>query len=174
MLGRVLVLSASAGAGHLRAAEAIEKAIRIRGAATEVQHLDVLKYTNQVFRHFYSKAYIDLVNKAPEVLGWLYDYLDDPKKNDDPVRHGVRPPQCEPVHPLSPAISARRGDLHPFPAVGDHLLAEGGGEGQGLELGGGHRFRRPRDVALPACGAVLRRPGGDEGPPQGAGRRPSR
>jgi processive 1,2-diacylglycerol beta-glucosyltransferase len=83
--GRVLVLSASAGAGHLRAAEAIEKAIRLRGAATEVQHLDVLKYTNQVFRHVYSKTYIDLVNKAPEVLGWLYDYLDDPKKND-PIR----------------------------------------------------------------------------------------
>jgi processive 1,2-diacylglycerol beta-glucosyltransferase len=86
MLGRVLVLSASAGAGHLRAAEAIEKAIRHRGAATDVQHLDVLKYTNQVFRHVYSKAYIDLVNKAPEILGWLYDYMDDPKKNDDPVR----------------------------------------------------------------------------------------
>lgn len=86
MLGRVLVLSASAGAGHMRAAEAIEKAIRIRGAADDVQHLDVLKYTNQVFRHFYSKAYIDLVNKAPEVLGWLYDYLDDPKKQDDPIR----------------------------------------------------------------------------------------
>jgi processive 1,2-diacylglycerol beta-glucosyltransferase len=85
MLGRVLVLSASAGAGHLRAAEAIEKAIQLRGLATEVEHLDVLKYTNKVFRHLYSKAYIDLVNKAPEVLGWLYDYLDDPRKND-PVR----------------------------------------------------------------------------------------
>ena len=65
MLGRVLVLSASAGAGHLRAAEAIEKAIRLRGLASEVQHLDVLKYTNKVFRHLYSKAYIDLVNNAP-------------------------------------------------------------------------------------------------------------
>ena len=85
MLGRVLVLSASAGAGHLRAAEAIERAIRVRGLASEVQHLDVLKYTNKVFRHLYSKAYIDLVNNAPEVLGWLYDYLDDPRKND-PVR----------------------------------------------------------------------------------------
>jgi processive 1,2-diacylglycerol beta-glucosyltransferase len=85
MLGRVLVLSASAGAGHLRAAEAIEKAIRLRNLASEVQHLDVLRYTNKVFRHLYSKAYIDLVNNAPEVLGWLYDYLDDPRKND-PVR----------------------------------------------------------------------------------------
>ena len=64
MLGRVLVLSASAGAGHLRAADAIEKALRIRGLASEVQHLDVLKYTNQVFRHIYSKAYLDLVNNA--------------------------------------------------------------------------------------------------------------
>jgi processive 1,2-diacylglycerol beta-glucosyltransferase len=85
MLGRVLVLSASAGAGHLRAAEAIEKAIHLRGLASEVQHLDVLKYTNKVFRHLYSKAYINLVNKAPEVLGWLYDHLDDPAKND-PLR----------------------------------------------------------------------------------------
>ena len=82
MLGRVLVLSASAGAGHLRAAEAIEKALRIRGLASEVQHLDVLKYTNNVFRHLYSKAYIDLVNKAPEVLGWLYDHLDVPGRNE--------------------------------------------------------------------------------------------
>jgi processive 1,2-diacylglycerol beta-glucosyltransferase len=85
MLGRVLVLSASAGAGHLRAAEAIEKAIHLRGLATEVQHLDVLRYTNKVFRHLYSKAYLELVNKAPEVLGWLYDHLDKPKK-DDPIR----------------------------------------------------------------------------------------
>jgi processive 1,2-diacylglycerol beta-glucosyltransferase len=85
MLGRVLVLSASAGAGHLRAADAIEKAIRVRDLASDVQHLDVLKYTNKVFRHLYSKAYIDLVNNAPEVLGWLYDYLDDPRKND-PIR----------------------------------------------------------------------------------------
>jgi processive 1,2-diacylglycerol beta-glucosyltransferase len=82
MLGRVLVLSASAGAGHLRAAEALEKAIRLRGLASDVQHVDVLKYTNKVFRHLYSKAYIDLVNSAPEVLGWLYDHLDDPAKND--------------------------------------------------------------------------------------------
>ena len=51
MLGRVLVLSASAGAGHLRAADAIEKALQIRGLASEVQHLDVLRYTNNVFRH---------------------------------------------------------------------------------------------------------------------------
>ncbi|QEH38878.1 MurG-like transferase [Aquisphaera giovannonii] len=83
MLGKVLVLSASAGAGHIRAADAIEKALHARGLASDVQNVDVLKYTNQVFRHLYSRAYLDLVNKAPEVLGWLYDRLDTPGKNEN-------------------------------------------------------------------------------------------
>ncbi|WP_165228391.1 MGDG synthase family glycosyltransferase [Aquisphaera insulae] len=82
MLGKVLVLSASAGAGHLRAADAIEKALRIRGLASQVQNVDVLKYTNSVFRNLYSRAYLELVNKAPEVLGWLYDRMDNPGQDD--------------------------------------------------------------------------------------------
>ena len=84
MLKKVLLLSASAGAGHVRAAEAIEKAFKeaADGESREVQHLDILNYTNKVFRHLYSKAYIDLVNKLPEVPGWVYDKLDKPWKNE--------------------------------------------------------------------------------------------
>ena len=84
MLRKVLLLSASAGAGHIRAAEAIEKAFnQAEGASNrEVQHVDVLNYTNKLFRHLYSKAYIDLVNKMPEVPGWFYDKLDKPWKNE--------------------------------------------------------------------------------------------
>src|SRR3954466_1244222 len=82
MLKRVLLLSASAGAGHVRAAQALEKAFKATGGATEVRHIDVLTYTNKVFRHLYSKAYIDLVNKMPEVPGWMYDKLDKPWKNE--------------------------------------------------------------------------------------------
>ena len=66
MLKRILLLSASAGAGHVRAAEAVEKAFQATADDLEVRHLDVLNYTNKVFRHLYSKAYIDLVNKMPE------------------------------------------------------------------------------------------------------------
>lgn len=84
MLKKVLLLSASAGAGHVRAAEAIEKAFKESkdGEGREVHHLDILNYTNKVFRHLYSKAYIDLVNKLPEVPGWVYDKLDKPWKNE--------------------------------------------------------------------------------------------
>ncbi|HJX91906.1 MAG TPA: glycosyltransferase [Pyrinomonadaceae bacterium] len=82
MLKKVLLLSASAGAGHVRAAQAVEKAFARFGTVNEVRHLDVLQYTNKVFRHLYSKAYIDLVNKMPEVPGWMYDKLDKPWKNE--------------------------------------------------------------------------------------------
>jgi processive 1,2-diacylglycerol beta-glucosyltransferase len=82
MFKKVLVLSASAGAGHLRAADALVRAFREMNAAEEVQHIDTLEYTNKVFRNLYSKAYIEMVNKTPEVLGWLYDALDKPWKNE--------------------------------------------------------------------------------------------
>lgn len=82
MYDRVLVLSASAGAGHLRAAEAVQRAFELTGSAREVRHLDVLQYTNPLFRTLYSKTYLDMVNTMPEVLGWLYDRLDDPGQDD--------------------------------------------------------------------------------------------
>jgi processive 1,2-diacylglycerol beta-glucosyltransferase len=86
MLKKVLLLSASAGAGHVRAAQAIEKAFKQSGDGERpervVQHIDVLTYTNKVFRHLYSRAYIDLINNLPEVPGWFYDKLDKPWKNE--------------------------------------------------------------------------------------------
>ena len=78
MLDRVLVLSASAGAGHVRAAQAIERALAAAGAAREVRHVHALDHTTKLFRRLHQQAYLDLVNHAPEVLGWLYDYLDRP------------------------------------------------------------------------------------------------
>lgn len=82
MLRNVLILSAAAGAGHLRAAEAIEKAFAETQAAEAVHNVDVLEYTNPLFKRLYSKAYVDMVNKMPEVLGWLYDALDKPGRDD--------------------------------------------------------------------------------------------
>jgi processive 1,2-diacylglycerol beta-glucosyltransferase len=81
-LNRVLVLSASAGAGHVRAAQALERALVATGRVREVRHVDVLQYTSKLFRHVYAQAYLDLVNRAPEVLGWLYDYFDEPWKHE--------------------------------------------------------------------------------------------
>jgi processive 1,2-diacylglycerol beta-glucosyltransferase len=79
---RVLILSASAGAGHLRAAQAIERAFAETGADLSVHHFDTLEFTNPLFRRLYSQAYIEMVNRMPEVLGWLYDRFDKPGQDD--------------------------------------------------------------------------------------------
>jgi processive 1,2-diacylglycerol beta-glucosyltransferase len=82
MFDRILILSASVGNGHVIAAESLRKAFEIKNIAKEVRHEDTLKFTNPLFRRLYGKAYIDLVNNAPEVLGWMYDQLDEPWKNE--------------------------------------------------------------------------------------------
>ena len=77
---RVLVLSASVGAGHLRAAEAVESALRQLYPRATVRNLDVLTLTNAAFRRVYGRAYLDLVNRAPHVLGYFYDLMDRPTR----------------------------------------------------------------------------------------------
>jgi processive 1,2-diacylglycerol beta-glucosyltransferase len=78
MAPRILVLSAAVGAGHLRAAQALELALRQVVPQAVVKNLDVLDMTNAAFRRIYGRAYLDLVNKAPHVLGYFYDLLDRP------------------------------------------------------------------------------------------------
>jgi len=82
MFKRVLILSASAGAGHLRAAQAIEKAFIQLGAAQELRNVDTLEYTSKLFHNLYSKAYIELASRVLEAYGWLYDHFDQPWHND--------------------------------------------------------------------------------------------
>ena len=47
---RILVLSASVGAGHLRAAQAVELALRRSVPSATVKNVDVLELTNAAFR----------------------------------------------------------------------------------------------------------------------------
>ncbi len=73
---RVMVLSAAAGAGHVRAAEAVVAGFGERGI--DARHVEVLKYASPVFRKIYSDLYIELVNRQPVLLGLVYDALDRP------------------------------------------------------------------------------------------------
>jgi processive 1,2-diacylglycerol beta-glucosyltransferase len=78
---RILVLSASVGAGHLRAAEAVELALRQTVPQAMVKNIDILTLTNAAFRRVYGRAYLDLVNRVPHVLGYFYDMLDRPSRS---------------------------------------------------------------------------------------------
>src|SRR5581483_5202313 len=88
MKPRILVLSASVGAGHMRAAEAVAAALHQLVPQAEVVNEDILQMTNAVFRRLYGKFYLDLVNKAPHVLGYFYDLLDQPSRSGR--NHGDR------------------------------------------------------------------------------------
>jgi processive 1,2-diacylglycerol beta-glucosyltransferase len=83
MTPRILIMSASVGAGHLRAAEAVELALRRTRPDAIVKNIDVLQMTNRLFRRLYGKFYLDLVNNAPHVLGYFYDILDQPARPDN-------------------------------------------------------------------------------------------
>lgn len=74
---RVLLLSASSGAGHVRAAQALEKAFASRGDCA-VEHIDAIEYVSKLFQRVYDKTYISMVQKAPDLMGVLYDRTDQP------------------------------------------------------------------------------------------------
>jgi processive 1,2-diacylglycerol beta-glucosyltransferase len=78
---RILVLAASVGAGHVRAAQAVELALRQTVPDAVVRNIDILDLTNAPFRKLYGQAYLDLVNKAPHVLGYFYDLMDQPSQS---------------------------------------------------------------------------------------------
>lgn len=75
----ILILSASVGAGHIRAAEALEKSLSIRLPTASVTHVDVLELTNAPFRSVYGKGYFKLVDHSPNLVRALYDALDQPQ-----------------------------------------------------------------------------------------------
>src|SRR5689334_3797526 len=74
---RVLLLSASSGAGHVRASQALEKAFAARGDCV-VEHVDVIQHVSKMFQRLYDKAYISMVRRAPELMGLLYNSTDHP------------------------------------------------------------------------------------------------
>ena len=76
--GGVMVLSAAAGAGHVSSAEALVRAFEMRGV--NASHVEMLKYTNPLFKRLYADLYVELVNRQPQVLGFIYRAMDRPWK----------------------------------------------------------------------------------------------
>lgn len=73
---KLLILSASAGAGHLRAAQALEAACREMRSDIEIRNHDTLDFTPRIFKKWYAQSYLQTVNHIPKVWGYFYDYYD--------------------------------------------------------------------------------------------------
>jgi processive 1,2-diacylglycerol beta-glucosyltransferase len=78
---KLLVLSVSAGAGHLRAAQAICAAAAVHGGNLTAKHLDLMDYVSAGYRKLHTDFYIGLVNKHPAIWSHLYQFTHDAQPN---------------------------------------------------------------------------------------------
>jgi processive 1,2-diacylglycerol beta-glucosyltransferase len=81
MSKRLLLLSVSAGAGHVRAAQALEAAARACDPPLDTAHVDLLTLVPRDFRKLYGEQYIKLVEKSPQLWSWLYTTTDRPTRD---------------------------------------------------------------------------------------------
>lgn len=88
---KILLLSVSAGAGHMRAAEALRAYADLQPEAVAATHLDVMDFVPSGFRKIYTDFYLKLVNKAPTLWGYLYQRSHEAKPDSsmEKLRRGV-------------------------------------------------------------------------------------
>src|SRR5688572_3967493 len=69
---KILLLSVSAGAGHMRAAEALRLEAATHPSGVTATHLDVMDFVPAAFRAMYKDFYIAIVNRHPSLWGYVY------------------------------------------------------------------------------------------------------
>jgi processive 1,2-diacylglycerol beta-glucosyltransferase len=73
---RVMVLSVSAGSGHVRAAQGIAAYAKNNFSNLSIRHLDLMQLVPAYFRKIYTDFYLKLAAGLPEAWGWLYRKTD--------------------------------------------------------------------------------------------------
>ena len=88
---RILLLSVSAGSGHVRAAEALRAEAELDPAHVSATHLDVMQFVSGAFRNLYTDFYIKLVSDHPALWGYLYQITNDaqPDSSLQKLRRGI-------------------------------------------------------------------------------------
>lgn len=68
----VLIFSATFGAGHMRAAEAIIEALRAKDPNVKITHLDFGAFLSKTFNSVIKNTYIELIKHTPKLWGKFY------------------------------------------------------------------------------------------------------
>jgi processive 1,2-diacylglycerol beta-glucosyltransferase len=76
---KIALFSVSAGAGHMRAAQALQAAIEKWCPRVEAVHIDVMDLVPKLFRKVYTDTYLKIVQSHPALWGYLYDKADQEK-----------------------------------------------------------------------------------------------
>lgn len=118
---RILILSAATGGGHMRAAHALEEAIRRKSPETEVRVVDFLKEISPILDKTICDGYHFLATKTPKVFGKLYQKTNEetpfsqivPKFNSlfcqklVPLMEEFRPDVVVTTHPFATEMISR-------------------------------------------------------------------
>lgn len=75
---KVLLISAAAGAGHIRAAQAIKKQIELDHPDWNIEHIDLLDYLSIPSKKIFFDSYGVITKKAPFLWGWFFDIFNKP------------------------------------------------------------------------------------------------
>jgi processive 1,2-diacylglycerol beta-glucosyltransferase len=118
-LKKVLVLSVKAGAGHLRAALAVEEAFKKYHPDIEVKHIDALEYTNPAFRSTFSDGYNILAKNLPSIWGLMYESLEH-KESDSKIKWLIQSFDQLNSGPLRKMVA----DYNPDAIVSTHFLPQ--------------------------------------------------
>ena len=78
-LRTIAVFSVSAGAGHVRAAQALEATARAQFPSARVVHIDLMDLVPRLFKSVYAESYTPLVMHNPALWGYLYAQADKRK-----------------------------------------------------------------------------------------------
>jgi len=76
---KIAILSVSAGAGHVRAAQALQAAAEKWYPGVETVHIDLMELVPKLFKTIYADTYIKVVERHPAFWGYLYDKSDHEK-----------------------------------------------------------------------------------------------
>lgn len=76
---RCLIISAGVGGGHVRAAQALERAFARFRPEVAVKHVDSLDFVTPTLKVAYVVPYLEMVNHLPELWGYLYKKSSDKK-----------------------------------------------------------------------------------------------
>ena len=76
----LVILSVSAGAGHVRAAEALRARALQAYPGVKTIHLDLMEWVPSMFRKVYAESFLYVVERYPEIWGYLYGRTDQPPK----------------------------------------------------------------------------------------------
>jgi processive 1,2-diacylglycerol beta-glucosyltransferase len=117
MSKKILILSVSAGAGHVRAAEALCAAAASHPHGVEAVHLDVMDYVPSSFKTLYADFYVKLVARQPALWSYLYQKTDNasPRSLGERLRRAVERLNCR-------ALKAEIARVAPDAIVCTHFL----------------------------------------------------